>query len=256
METKHEREQAFHDAAYSMPTRQRVWGYYRIIRASRQAFRDKLIAEGLADKLVLEYGSGVMAQAFFLAAEGARVAGIDISPVAVERGRRRAAEEHLGERVTFEVMDGESLKFPDATFDLVCGSGVLHHLDLDRGYAEIGRVLKPGGAAVFVEPMGHNPLINAYRRRTPELRTPDEHPLLLHDLEQAQAYFGSVHSEFFHLASLAAIPLRDRPGFDRVLGALDALDRRLFRLMPPLRRHAWMVVLRLAEPLKNAAPTP
>ena len=70
--------------------------------------------------------------AFFMAAHGARVTGIDISPVAVEQGRSRAAAEQVSDQVTFEVMDAESLQFPDGTFDLVCGSGVLHHLDLTR----------------------------------------------------------------------------------------------------------------------------
>ena len=247
MATKQEREQAFHDVAYSQATREHVWGFYKATRASRQAFRDALAAEGLNGKRVLEYGSGAAAQAFFLASHGARVTGIDISPVAVERGRLRVADDGLEDRVTFEVMDGESLRFDDQSFDLVCGVGILHHLDLDRACPEIARVLTPAGAAVFVEPLGHNPLINAYRRRTPELRTPDEHPLLVDDLEGARRYFGDARFEFFHLASLAAIPFRDRGGFGKLLSRLDAVDRRLFRLLPPLQRHAWMVVLRLRK---------
>ena len=184
--------------------------------------------------------------AFFMAAHGASVTGIDISPVAVEQGRRRAAADHVADQVTFEVIDAESLQFPDGTFDLVCGSGVLHHLDLSREYtADSARVLQPHGTAVFVEPLGHNPLINAYRRRTPALRTVDEHPLLLRDLEQAREHFAKLELKFFHLASLAATPFRNRRGFERVLAALDRLDRVLFRIAPPLRRHAWMVVMRM-----------
>lgn len=256
MATKQERERAFHDAAYSESTREHVWGFYKTARASRQAFRDALVAERLNGKRVLEYGSGASAQAFFLASHGARVTGIDISPVAVERGRRHAADAGLADCVTFEVMDAESLGFDDKSFDLVCGAGILHHLDLDRAYAEIARVLAPGGAATFVEPLGHNPLINAYRRRTPELRTADEHPLLLGDLEAAGKYFGEAQFEFFHLASLAAIPFRGRAAFGKLLSGLDAVDRLLFRLLPPIRRHAWMVVLRLRRPSKSTPSTP
>ena len=256
MATKQEREQAFHDAAYSGSTREHVWGFYKTTRASRQAFRAGLVAEGLNGKRILEYGSGASAQAFFLASHGARVTGIDISPVAVDRGRRRAADTGLADRVTFEVMDAESLRFDDQSFDLVCGAGILHHLDLDRAYAEIARVLAPAGAAAFVEPLGHNPLINAYRRRTPELRTPDEHPLLVGDLEAARNYFAEARFEFFHLASLAAIPFRDHAAFGKLLTGLDAIDRRLFRLLPPIRRHAWMVVLRLREPSKSIPSIP
>lgn len=42
---------------------------------------------------------------------------------------------------------------------------------------------------MFFEPLGHNLLINLYRRLTPELRTEDEHPLVACDLERLVNYF-------------------------------------------------------------------
>ena len=252
-ETKQQREQEFHDAAFSEHLRERLWGFYEITGASTRAFRQTLIADGLAGKRILEFGSGATAQAFFLASEGAaHVTGIDISPVAVEQGRQRAAAEQLEDRVRFQVMDAESIDLPDSAFDVVCGSSVLHHLDLESAYSGIARLLSAHGVAVFVEPLGHNPLINAYRRRTPTLRTIDEHPLLLSDFDHARVHFGDVRLQFFHLSSLAAIPLRKRQGFKPLLTALDGLDRQLFRLAPSLQRHAWMVVMRMAQPIKPA----
>src|SRR3546814_19128134 len=83
-----------------------------------------------------------------------------------------------GLHATFSVDNAEQTSFPDASFDRIGGSGILHHLDLDRAYAEIARLLKPGGRAVFLEPLGHNPLLTAYRDRTPRMRTEDKnHPL-------------------------------------------------------------------------------
>ena len=111
MQTKQEREQAFHDHAFTDSIRAPVWGFYKVTGSSREAFREMLLAEGLSGKHVLEFGSGAAAQAFFLAGHGARVTGIDISPVAVEQGRRRAAEERLGDQIDFRVMDAERLDF-------------------------------------------------------------------------------------------------------------------------------------------------
>ena len=46
--------------------------------------------------------------------------------------------------------EGESLPFPDGSFDIVLGHAVLHHLpDLDQAFAEFRRVLRPGGRIVF-----------------------------------------------------------------------------------------------------------
>jgi SAM-dependent methyltransferase len=142
-------------------------------------------------------------------------------------------------------MNAEALDFPDASFDRVTGSGILHHLDLDRAYAEIRRVLRPGGYAVFLEPLGHNPLINWYRRRTPHLRTEDEHPLMRRDLDVARATFPRVDARFFDLTTLAAVPLRRTRVFGAASKLTAALDRILLSAHSPLRHQAWVVVLEL-----------
>jgi hypothetical protein len=48
---------------------------------------------------------------------------------------------------------------------------------------------------------------------------------------------------------LAAIPVRDRARFPMLLSALDAVDQVLFRVAPGLRKHAWMSVFRMTQPL-------
>jgi SAM-dependent methyltransferase len=61
-----------------------------------------------------------------------------------------ANAERLGLDVDARIADAEALPFDDATFDLVLGHAVLHHLpDLDQAWREIHRVLRPGGVAVF-----------------------------------------------------------------------------------------------------------
>ena len=72
----------------------------------------------------------------------------DISPGMVTTLGANA--ERLGLNVRTARADAESLPFPDASFDLVLGHAVLHHLpDLRRAFAEFQRVLRPGGRIVF-----------------------------------------------------------------------------------------------------------
>jgi len=72
----------------------------------------------------------------------------DISPGMVRTLAANAAR--LGLQVRAARADAESLPFPDASFDLVLGHAVLHHLpDLERGFREFRRVLAPGGRIVF-----------------------------------------------------------------------------------------------------------
>lgn len=247
-----EREQEFHDRLYAMGDQVRgpAAKFYTAAGGAYDFYEEQLrrVAPG---RRVLEYGCGPGSYSFFLARSGADVTGVDISPVAIEKARETASREGVDGRTEFAVMDCENLEFEDRSFDAVCGEGIIHHVDVRKAYREISRVLKEDGTAVFLEPLGHNPLINAYRHRTPELRTPDEHPLRIADLELAKEFFGSVDTRFFNLLSLAAVPLRSSRWFSPVATRLHALDRRLFDRVPWLRRHAWMVTLVMREPSRS-----
>jgi SAM-dependent methyltransferase len=73
---------------------------------------------------------------------------IDISPGMLEALERNARRLDL--EVATVACDAESLPFEDASFDLVFGHAVLHHLpDLDRALDEFNRVLRPGGRLFF-----------------------------------------------------------------------------------------------------------
>lgn len=61
-----------------------------------------------------------------------------------------------GSRGGYRCEDLENQTFPDATFDLVLSQDVFEHvLDPARGFAEVARTLKPGGAHVFTIPWYH-----------------------------------------------------------------------------------------------------
>ncbi len=93
------------------------------------------------------------------ATPGGKVYGIDASPEMIDVAKKKAAR--LGKDVTFQVGLAEKLDFPDAMFDVVISRLAIHHLPDDlkrRAFAEILRVLKPGGhllIADFVQPSNH-----------------------------------------------------------------------------------------------------
>lgn len=248
MDARLQREREFHNDVFTRDGRASLDGIYAVSGRSRELYKERIF--GLArGGVALEYGCGTGSYALHLARRGARVFGIDISDEAISMARALAEREGLAHRVTFQVMNAESLQFETDSFDLICGTGILHHLQLDRALAEIARTLKDEGRAVFLEPLGHNPFINAFRRLTPRLRTQDEHPLRMRDLELARAFFEEVEPRYYHLLTFAALPLRGVPGGSSVLRALESADDAVFRLFPRAGAMAWRTVLELAKPL-------
>jgi ubiquinone/menaquinone biosynthesis C-methylase UbiE len=241
-----DREQQFHDHAFAHGSRQRTAKFYAVTDRGEAWYAAQL--DRVTSGHVLEYGCGQGSQAFRLAQRGLKVTAIDISAEAIRQTKVEAERLGLIDRIQALRMDAEQLGLADHTFDLVCGSGILHHLKLSQAFAEVARVLKPSGVAVFVEPLGHNPLISAYRRLTPSLRTADEHPLVMGDLAAARGWFTEVQTWFFVLVTLAAVPLRRWHRFDQVVERLGRVDDWLFRRLPALRRHAWYCVMRFSGP--------
>ena len=131
-----------------------------------------------AGKDVLDFGCGPGYLTKYLIDRGAvSVTGIDVSEGEIEQARERAREDGLQDRSNFLVADAHATGFADDSFDLIVGDSILHHLDLHVALVELRRILRPGGRAVFLEPMWHNPLLRLGRALTPSARTPDEHPL-------------------------------------------------------------------------------
>jgi SAM-dependent methyltransferase len=238
-----EREAEFHDWVIETDARAEVDEYYAVARRSKHRFL-QLVAERAPGARVLDYGCGKGEMSLDVVRHGAaHVTGIDISPMSVNEAATRADVAGLSAQCEFLVMNAEELSFADGSFDLVYGRSIIHHLNLHKAFSELARVLSPGGIVVMDEPLGHNPVINWFRNRTPELRSADEHPLLIKDVALARRYFSHVDLEYFHLTSLGLIPLRSTAVFKPLYFAAEFCDRAMFKLAPPLRKMAWQVIM-------------
>ena len=115
----------------------------------------RLAREGLLAGQVLDVGCGTGEQTLLAASSGAEALGVDVSPLAVERARGKAAARGVpaaaGGQVgsaRFEVADALSLGDLGLTFDTVIDSGLFHVFDDDsraRYVASLASVLRPGG---------------------------------------------------------------------------------------------------------------
>ena len=100
---------------------------------------EALIREGdLGGRRVLDVGCGTGKFAAALS-ERAKVWGVDASPEMLEVARSRAP------RVRFKQVSAEALPFKDGWFERATLWLVVHLVDRPRAYAEIRRVLVPGG---------------------------------------------------------------------------------------------------------------
>ena len=106
----------------------------------------RLAERGLLSGRVLDAGCGTGEHTLLAAVHGADALGVDVSPSAIDRARRKAAER--GVEADFEVADALALTRLGRTFDTIIDSGLFHVYDddgRDRYAASLASVLRPGG---------------------------------------------------------------------------------------------------------------
>lgn len=104
---------------------------------------------GYRNKKLLEVGCGVGIDLVRFARGGALVSGIDLAEVSIDLARRYFEQEGL--EANLQVMNGEAMTFPDASFDVVYAHGVLQYTaNAFKMVEEIYRVLEPGGEAILM----------------------------------------------------------------------------------------------------------
>lgn len=201
----------------------------------------------VTDKVILDYGCGEGLAAKKMLEQGAtKVEGIDISEGMIQK----AIENNQDNRAHFQIMNAEELTFEDNSFDLVFGSAILHHLNIEKALREIKRVLKPSGYAVFIEPLGHNPIINYMRKKTPQARTPFEHPLLKTDLKLAREIFQHIETKEYFCISILPLGVRSflpEKIFDQLFKVIYTIDRIFLDNFKCCSHYSWMCLIKLIK---------
>jgi ubiquinone/menaquinone biosynthesis C-methylase UbiE len=188
-----------------------------------EMFLDSMLERHIKGKHLLDYGcqNGSMVERYTKFG-AAGISGIDIS----EAGIREATEKY-SHLASFQVADAHNLPFADDCFDAVVGRSILHHLEFETAITEVTRILKPGGWAIFMEPLGDNPAGKLMRRLTPRARTRDERPLSRSQIEWGDRWFGNSAHWYFNLLSVPLAMVTSHTGLgpdNLLLYAADIVD--------------------------------
>ncbi len=265
---------------------QKVWGPWaakfrderklRVVDDLQTYFGEGRHAEGeailramgdLRGRSVLECGCGPGGQIPLLAHSGARVWAFDLVPEVVEVARRVCRVSGVDDKVELSVSSFENISYPDEMFDVVVGFGVLHHVNIPLAARQVHRVLKPGGVAVFSEPLGTNPILEWARKHVP-YPGKEEHgtdvPLTAQDVLTFAGPFRSHSIEAFYFFSMIqqvigwkvpgnalrdndAAFLRRHPAaaraYRRAMLSLRSADAALLRAFPGIGRFYRMAVM-------------
>ena len=158
-----------------------------------------LFLEGLdiSDQNVLDVGCGVGGCDVVLVRDYgvAHVHGVDVEQPVLDRSIKRAAEEGLSDRLSYQKIDPGPFPLESESYDVVFSKDALIHIeDKHALFAEVFRVLRPGGLFVASD----------WMRRDEE----KPGPVAQHWLDIVGLTFG-MHSPPFYLDALekAALPM-------------------------------------------------
>lgn len=199
-------------------------------------------------KRVLDFGCGSGSNSVLIARRGARVSGIDISESLVRMGNERLKDNGVSAHANLLVGSAHDLPFESNSMDVVFGIAILHHLDLELVAKEVHRVLKPGGRAIFQEPVRNSPLMRFLRRLIP-YRAPDispyERPLTDPELTSFARRFSELRVRAFGLPHVKIGQFI--PFLKRRTEWLYRTDGRTLQRFPRLAHYAGIRVLEVTK---------
>jgi 2-polyprenyl-3-methyl-5-hydroxy-6-metoxy-1,4-benzoquinol methylase len=204
---------------------------------------------------LLDFGCGTGFYSIIFAKIGYEVCGFDISPNNIAIANDYAKRYELEDKCNFSVSVAETLNYPDEHFDVVTGINILHHVDIANSLKECMRVLKPGGIAMFHEPV-RAPIFDVVRESklgtmvaSKEASferhiTEDERKLSAEDFDVIKNYgSGCTFERFLLFARLDRFVRGDGKG----PSFLEQVDFKLFRWLPFVRSFGGECVIILRK---------
>ena len=223
--------------------------YFLIDRAKK--YYKSLVKTECVDKNVLVAGCAEGGVRPLVRAGAKFVYGVDIASEPIARLSAALVEEGLEDKTSVFVGNAEDVDLPESSIDLVCCTGVLHHLDIEKAIPSWKRVLTDEGKVVMMEPLAMNPLIFLFRLATPSMRTDDEHPLVPGDFRYFKKHFKSVKFNAYVLTSLFSLVFIFSPELmKKVCASLEKLDDALLKVFPFLAHLAWTSTIELSDPIR------
>jgi ubiquinone/menaquinone biosynthesis C-methylase UbiE len=199
-------------------------------------------------KIVLDLGCGSGENTILLTRRGAHVQAMDISSSLIAIALRRLAVNGINDKVRFFAGSAHEFPLADESVDVVFGMAILHHLDLRLAARELRRILRPGGRAIFQEPVRNSKLLKFVRGLIP-YRAPDvspfERPLTDDELAEFAQGYRSYHSKAFALPYLSAMELL--PVARNFLNEFYRFDYEVLRRFSKLSYYASIRVIEMVK---------
>jgi ubiquinone/menaquinone biosynthesis C-methylase UbiE len=241
------REKEWHNQTFGTNIRSSMRKFYSININKNKIFKELVYNElDRNNIMLLDYGCGTGNSLIGICDKISSGIGIDISEARIEKAKSLAKDKGI-KNLDFFVMDATNTVFPNETFDIICGSAILHHLDLESSLNELKRILKPTGKCFFQEPLNTNPFIFLYRKLTPFARTKDEQPLGRKDIKIIRTVFPNMEISYYSFCTLFAVLFRKSKHFSNIVKILFFIDEIILNKRSLLKWLAWVCILTLRK---------
>ena len=211
------------------------------------------------DKEILDIGSGLGEFGLYLSKRGAKVTLLDISSEMLNFSKK-VADKHS---IEIDTLHGDIINLKiKKKFDFIYAGNYLHHVDIKENILIIKNLLKKNGKFFSWDPLKYNFFINVYRKIATDVRTEDEHPLSIEDINLIKKNFTSIKAEYYWFLSLFTFlymvfikfknPNKTRlwkevvnksNHYRFIFIPLNLLDRLILNCFPFLKKFCWNVVL-------------